>query len=165
MSDCLIKNIKVENVLDQDISTLDLDKATAFELNMFVGFLLGKLSVADFVNPRIYDIGQFDLSFYSPMGMTTVIPDYYNDHAEAHTLFSHHNIVIVNDYNDEKGCSNGYIAAKMVFKNGMIIQNPVFEFANSSSLYLNECGLKTLIKVLSYNQFKTLRKLHLELNK
>lgn len=137
----LIKNLKqVDLISDKKGANLDLDNATPFEINIFLGYLLGRISAYDICNPKQYAIQDCGLR----IGETIVVPDYYNNHVEAHLLLTKYNIATV--FDDD---ANVYRACKMTIESGEMVVDGSYASAFNESNYINAAGLKTLIGVLS----------------
>lgn len=145
MSTPLLKNFKTIESPNNKIIMLDQDSATPVEINMYVGFLLGRISAQDMVNPFQYSISDFSLTYYGQMGVTVVIPDFYHDHAECHLILSHHQIATASS--KEQNC---YVSSKICINpdSQSIEINDEYSTCYASSQYLNKSGLLALINCL-----------------
>ncbi len=162
MSAPLLKNFKIIESSKNNFIILDQDSATPLEINMYVGFLLGRISARDMVNPFQYSISDFSLTHYGQMGLTTVIPDFYHDHTECHLLLSHHQIATASS--KEQNC---YVSSKIcVNPDSQSIEiDDKYAICGASSQYLNASGLYALINCLEQDQQGKLEELYLAFNK
>lgn len=157
----LITNFKTVNLINNIQGlTLDLEKATPFEINMFVGYLLGRITASDVRNPRQYTILDNQLILdHHISGRNYVVQDYYHNHEAAHLLLIHHGIAIVFDKDN-----NVYRASKITIENEEIVSDGKYLSDSETSSFINEAGLKTLINVLSYDNMERLVELEKEFN-
>lgn len=136
--------------------TLDLEKATPTEINLFIGALTGRIPLEDIFRGHLYSVEDFCLTHYGHSGKTVVIPDYYHNHTEAHLLFARHNITVISDNGN-----SGYRGAKMmVDERNEVVMDGKYISASSTSMYLNRAGLETLVKVLEIDYMDKLVKIH-----
>lgn len=124
--------------------TLNLDTATAADINIMVGYLLGRFDLHTMKTCMNHNVKDHKVFTYNPVqGEISVIPDYYHDHSEAHTLLIHHGIAIA-FYKHE----NAYLGAPVKAENNNIKQDDIVDSVHYSD-YINRAGLGALIKKLS----------------
>lgn len=162
MSLPLLQNFKIIETPNNNIIMLDQDSATPTDINMYVGFLLGRISAQDMANPFQYSISDFSLTHYGQMGTTVVIPDFYHDHAECHLILSHHQIATA--FSKEQNC---YVSSKICINpdSQSIEINDEYSICHASSQYLNESGLLALINCLEQDNQDKLEELFKVFNK
>lgn len=154
----LITNFKSIKINGEDALTLDFEKATPFEYNMFVGFLLGKIRTFDIFNPSQYCArkeDRFSLLYSSPSGIVTVVPDYYHCLLDAKDVFDLNSIVVVYDYKEHL-----YYAQKMSVVDKKICIEEQYSDCQMTSKKEIEAGLKSLISYLSIERSDILIRLN-----
>lgn len=130
--------------------TLDFDNADAFEKNVFIGLMRGRIPLSDCFNSHFYcknPKNELDAGLYASAmwGLECVIEDYAQSHEEAHLLFKNANVVIVFDEKERLTRS----AVMRVNDSGMIEADPRYKGCESKSKgFINDAGLKTVIKKL-----------------
>lgn len=154
MKSPLIKNftmidVTVDGQTKQGL-TLDFENSDAFEKNVFIGLMRGRIPLVDCFSAHFYfknPNDERDAALYASAmwGQERVIEDYAQSHEEAHLLFKNANVVIVFDEKDLLTRS----AVMRVNDSGMIELDPKYRECDSKSKgYINNAGLETIIKKL-----------------
>lgn len=150
MNSPLLQNFKINK--DKQTLSLDYEQATPRDINIYIGYLIGRINADEVAGHHFYRWGEqrhgrdFCLVYDGHMGQSIVIPDYYHEHTEAFLLLTHRNIVITNAVNGENNFY--YIAAKMTVIDNVIQQDNEYLDCNMTSGYISKAGLFTLSKCL-----------------
>lgn len=161
MNSSLLKNFQINK--ENGTISLDYDQATPLDINIYISYLIGRISATETLDRNFYRVGDkrhnrdYCLVNDGVMGQTVVVPDYFHDHTEAFLLLTHRNIIITNAVSEEN--NRFYLGAKMNVENGVVQQNPEYLDCNMQSVYILKAGLLTLAKCIEKEQPEKLQDL------